>query len=74
MKKIRGSSKLGITSVGDQKLIAIANEEKLGVNVGLVVRYVVEIGCEVIRGTRVRNPGGLVRVCGCSGSHGSKFG
>ena len=65
---------MGITSVGDQKLIAIANGDKLGASVGLVVRYVVEIGCEVIHGTRVRNPGGLVRACGCSGSHGSKFG
>ena len=73
MKKISRSSELRVTNMGDRKLMAIANEDKLVICVSLVVREVVKVRGEMVGCSGVRDPGGLGKSRWSGGSHGSEL-
>ena len=53
--------------------MAIANGDKLGICVSLVVREVVKVRGEMVGCFGVRDPGGLGKSRWSGGSHGSKL-
>ena len=72
-KKIRWSLKLGVTYMGNRKLVAISNRYKLRIGTGFIVWYIVQIRREVVYGSCIRYPRGLVGIDQSSSGHGGEF-
>ena len=54
-------------------MAAISNRDKLRIGIGFVVWYIVQIRSEVVRGSRIKYPRGLVGVDRSSSGHGGEL-